>query len=72
MSTPVLQHYHSILLPVLFALDNKTRSELAEAITEVDYLIETLCHCELNPIEKQETEFAYWAWWEKIRSKIPN
>ncbi len=72
MCTSVLQHYHTVLLPVFFALDNKKRQELSEAITEIDYLIETLCHCELSLIEKEETEFAYWAWWEKIRNKIPS
>lgn len=71
MSSSVLQHYHTVLLPILFALDKKTRLELEDAVQEIDYLIETLYHCELSPIEKEETEFAYWAWWEKIRKKVP-
>ncbi len=70
MSTPILQHYHNVLLPIIFALDIKKRQNLSEAITEVDYLVETLSHCNLNPKELEETELAYWAWWEKIRSTI--
>jgi len=70
MCSSVLQHYHTVLLPVFFALDTKTRYELTEAITEIDYLIETLSLCELSKLEKEETELAYWAWWEKIRNKI--
>jgi predicted nucleotide-binding protein (sugar kinase/HSP70/actin superfamily) len=72
MCTFILQHYHTVLLPFFFALDAKTRHELAEAITEIDYLIETLSLSELSKIEKEETELAYWAWWEKIRNKIPS
>lgn len=70
MCSPVIQHYHTVLLPVLSTLDNKTRSELIEAITEIDYLVETLYHYELSQTEKQETELAYWAWWEKLRNKV--
>lgn len=70
MCVSVLQHYHNVLLPVMFALDIKRRQQLSEAITEVDYLVETLSHCNLSPKEQEETEFAYWAWWEKIRSTI--
>jgi hypothetical protein len=71
MPNPVLQHYHNVLLPILFALDNKTQTDLLEAIMEIDYLIETLYHCDLSKTEQEETELAYWAWWEKIRNKIP-
>ncbi|MBI4852494.1 MAG: hypothetical protein HY819_11925 [Acidobacteria bacterium] len=70
MCSAVLQHYHTVLLPVMFAIDDKTRLDLSEAIAEIDYLIETLSHSELSTIEAQETELAYWAWWEKIRSRI--
>lgn len=66
----VLHHYHTVFLPVVSALDNQTRLELSEAIKEIDYLVETLCHAELNPVERQETELVYWAWWEKVRSQI--
>lgn len=70
MCSPVIQHYHAVLLPILSTLDNKTCFELTEAIKEIDYLIEILCHYELSQTEQQETELAYWAWWEKLRNKI--
>lgn len=68
MDSPIL-HYHNVLLPLLSALDLSTQKDLAEALTEMDYLIEILSYSELDEKEMEETELAYWAWWEKIRYK---
>lgn len=69
METPII-HYHNVILPVVSALDRRVLVELTEAITEIDYLVETIAYADLNPTEQEETELAYWAWWERIRNRI--
>jgi len=58
------------MLPLVSALDFAVRAELGDALTEIDYLIETLSYTDLTPEEQEETELAYWAWWEKIRHRV--
>ena len=69
MNSPIL-HYYNVLLPLVSALDHPTRAEVGNALPEIDYLIETLCYMDLSPEEQEETELAYWAWWEKIRHRV--
>ncbi|MBL8148346.1 MAG: hypothetical protein JNN15_00280 [Blastocatellia bacterium] len=66
MNSPIF-HYYKVLLPLVSALDTKSSNEVKDAVKEIDYLIETLSHSELTPSEQEETELAYWAWWEKVR-----
>lgn len=65
-----IYHYYNILLPLISALDVHQSLDMVEAVKEMDYLIETLSHSELNELEKEETELTYWAWWEKIRHDL--
>jgi hypothetical protein len=69
MDSPIL-HYHNLFLPLISALGYAKRDGLADAIAEMDYLIETLSYSELSANEREETELAYWAWWEKVREKM--
>lgn len=69
MNSPIL-HYHNILLPWASALGTARRSQFMDALSEMDYLIEVLSYSELSEKELEETELAYWAWWEKLRTTV--
>lgn len=69
MESPI-NHYYQVVLPLLSALDAKERDELVDALSEMDYLIETLSYADISADEQEETALTYWAWWEKVRQKV--